>query len=47
MTQLQQAIESSIAHLRGLAGLEEPLNRAAKTDYLRLQEMAAKGGGST
>jgi len=30
MTQLQQAIESSIAHLRGLAGLEEPLNRAAK-----------------
>ena len=23
-----------------------PLNRAAKTDYLRLQEMAAKGGGS-
>ena len=29
MTHLQQAIEHSIAHLRGLAGLEEPLDRAA------------------
>jgi D-sedoheptulose 7-phosphate isomerase len=30
MTQLQRAIESSIATLRGLTGMEEPLNRAAK-----------------
>ena len=30
MTQLQRAIEESVATLRGLAGLEEPLNRAAK-----------------
>jgi phosphoheptose isomerase len=30
MTQLQQAIEYSIANLRGLAGLDEPLARAAK-----------------
>ena len=30
MTRLQQAIEGSIATLRGLTGLEEPLNRAAK-----------------
>jgi D-sedoheptulose 7-phosphate isomerase len=30
MTQLQQAIEYSIATLRPLAGLDEPLNRAAK-----------------
>jgi D-sedoheptulose 7-phosphate isomerase len=30
MTQLQQAIEASIAGLRGLAGLEEPLDRAVK-----------------
>jgi phosphoheptose isomerase len=30
MTQLQQAIEESIATLRGLASLEEPLARAAK-----------------
>ncbi len=30
MTQLLQAIEDSVATLRGLAGLEEPLNRAAK-----------------
>jgi len=30
MTQLLRAIEASIATLRGLAGLEEPLNRAAK-----------------
>ena len=30
MTQLQQAIEYSIAMLRPLAGLDEPLNRAAK-----------------
>jgi phosphoheptose isomerase len=30
MTQLQQAIEESIATLRNLAGLEEPLARAAK-----------------
>jgi phosphoheptose isomerase len=30
MTQLLQAIEESIATLRPLAGLEEPLNRAAK-----------------
>lgn len=30
MTQLQQAIEESITTLRGLAGLEEPLARAAK-----------------
>jgi len=29
MTHLQQAIEHSIAHLRGLADLEEPLDRAA------------------
>jgi phosphoheptose isomerase len=28
MTQLQQAIEYSIANLRGLAGLDEPLDRA-------------------
>lgn len=31
MTQLQRAIEASIAALRGLAGLEEPLGRAAQT----------------
>jgi D-sedoheptulose 7-phosphate isomerase len=30
MTQLLRAIEDSIATLRGLAGLDEPLNRAAK-----------------
>jgi D-sedoheptulose 7-phosphate isomerase len=30
MTQLLQAIENSIATLRPLAGLDEPLNRAAK-----------------
>jgi D-sedoheptulose 7-phosphate isomerase len=30
MTSLQRAIEDSGATLRGLAGLEEPLNRAAK-----------------
>ena len=30
MTQLQRAIEESVATLRGLAALEEPLNRAAK-----------------
>jgi phosphoheptose isomerase len=30
MTQLQQAIEYSIANLRGLAGLDEPLDRAVK-----------------
>jgi D-sedoheptulose 7-phosphate isomerase len=30
MTQLQQAIEDSVATLRGLASLEEPLARAAK-----------------
>src|SRR5271154_5789131 len=30
MTQLQKAIEDSVATLRGLTGLEEPLNRAAK-----------------
>ena len=30
MTQLQRAIEESVATFRGLAGLEEPLNRAAK-----------------
>jgi phosphoheptose isomerase len=30
MTQLQKAIEASVATLRGLTGLEEPLNRAAK-----------------
>jgi D-sedoheptulose 7-phosphate isomerase len=30
MTQLQRAIEDSIATLRGLAGLDEPLSRAAK-----------------
>ena len=30
MTQLQCAIEESVATLRGLTGLEEPLNRAAK-----------------
>ncbi len=30
MTQLLQAIEDSVATLRRLAGLEEPLNRAAK-----------------
>ncbi len=30
MTQLQQAIEYSIAYLRGLAGLDEPLARAVK-----------------
>ena len=30
MTQLLRAIEESVATLRGLAGLEEPLNRAAK-----------------
>jgi D-sedoheptulose 7-phosphate isomerase len=30
MTRLQQAIEGSIATLRGLTGLDEPLNRAAK-----------------
>ena len=30
MSQLQQAIEESVATFRGLAGLEEPLNRAAK-----------------
>ncbi len=30
MTQLQRAIEDSIATLRGLTGLEEPLNRAAQ-----------------
>ena len=30
MTQLLRAIEGSIVTLRGLAGLEEPLNRAAK-----------------
>src|SRR5690348_4559285 len=30
MTQLQRAIESSIATLRGLTGLEEPLARATQ-----------------
>jgi len=30
MTQLLRAIEESVATLRGLTGLEEPLNRAAK-----------------
>jgi D-sedoheptulose 7-phosphate isomerase len=30
MSQLHRAIEESVATLRGLAGLEEPLNRAAK-----------------
>src|ERR1039457_180776 len=30
MTQLQRAIEDSIATLRGLSALEEPLSRAAK-----------------
>ncbi len=30
MTQLQQAIEYSLANLRGLAGLDEPLDRAVK-----------------
>jgi D-sedoheptulose 7-phosphate isomerase len=30
MTQLQRAIEDSVAALRGLTGLEEPLNRAAQ-----------------
>jgi phosphoheptose isomerase len=30
MTQLQRTIEESIAALRGLEGLEEPLNRAAQ-----------------
>jgi phosphoheptose isomerase len=30
MTQLQRAIEDSIATLRGLTGLEEPLNHAAQ-----------------
>lgn len=30
MTQLQRAIEDSVATLRGLVGLEEPLNRAVK-----------------
>jgi len=30
MTQLLRAIEDSVATLRGLTGLEEPLNRAAK-----------------
>ncbi|MGA2180161.1 MAG: SIS domain-containing protein [Verrucomicrobiota bacterium] len=30
MTQLLRAIEDSVAMLRGLRGLEEPLNRAAK-----------------
>ena len=30
MTQLQHAIEYSIANLRGLAGLDEPLDRAVK-----------------
>jgi phosphoheptose isomerase len=30
MTRLQQVIEESITALRGLAGLEEPLDRAAK-----------------
>src|SRR6202142_285109 len=30
MSQLLRAIEESVATLRGLTGLEEPLNRAAK-----------------
>src|ERR1039458_4522301 len=30
MTQLQKAIEASVAMLRGLTGLEEPLGRATK-----------------
>ena len=30
MTQLQRAIQDSIATLRGLTGLEEPLDRATK-----------------
>src|SRR5208282_5558995 len=30
MTQLLRAIEESVATLRGLTGLDEPLNRAAK-----------------